>query len=83
MWGMFLLLSFVFAGAIGLQRGRKGIIWAAITILGALLTFAFVSVVIGFLEIEGYSKTSGFVFTFGVGVAGLVLFGWGVTKLRR
>jgi hypothetical protein len=83
LWRMFLLLSFVFAGAIGLQRGRKGLIWAGITILGAALTYAFVSVVLGFLELEGYSKSITFVYTVGVGVAGLALFGWGVTKLRR
>ena len=35
LWGMFLLLSFVFAGAIGLQRGKKGVKWATITVLGA------------------------------------------------
>jgi hypothetical protein len=82
LWGMFLLLSFVFAGAIGLQRGRKGIKWAGITVLGAGMTYAFVCVVLGFLELDGYSKSISFVYTLGIGVAGLVLFGWGVTKLR-
>lgn len=83
MWGMFLLLSFVFAGAIGLQRGRNGIKWAVITVLGAALTYAFVCVVLGVIELEDYLKSMSFVFTVGVGVAGLFLFGWGVSKLRR
>jgi len=83
LWGMFLLLSFVFAGAIGLQRGKKGVKWATITVLGAAMTYALVCVVLGVLELENYLKSMSFVFTLGVGVAGLVLFGWGVTKLRR
>ncbi len=83
LWGMFLLLSFVFAGTIGLQQGKKGIRWAAITVLGALMTYAFVCVILGVLELEDYLKSTSFVFTIGVGVAGLFLFGWGVTKLRR
>lgn len=82
-WFMFMLLAVVLAGGIALQRGRRGLGWAALPLLGAALTIAFVSVVIGFLEQEGYSKSIGFVFTMGIGVAGLIIFGAGVTKLRR
>ena len=83
LWFMFLLLAVVFAGGIVLQRRRRGVPWAILPPLGAGLTFAFVSVVIGFLEQEDYSKSIGFVFTMGIGVAGLFIFGAGVTKLRR
>lgn len=83
LWFMFMLLAVVLAGGIVLQRKRRGIGWAALTLIGAGLTFAFVSVVVGFLEMEDYSKSIGFVFTVGVGVAGLFLFGAGVTRLRR
>lgn len=83
LWFMFLLLAVVFAGGIVLQRRRRGVPWAILTVTGASMTLAFVSVVLGFLETEDYSKSMGFVFTLGIGVAGLFLFGAGVRKLRR
>ena len=82
-WLMLLLLAVVLSGGIFLQRGRRGLGWAVLPVLGAALTLAFVSVVIGFLEKEDYSKSIEFVFTMGIGVGGLFIFGAGVTKLRR
>jgi hypothetical protein len=82
LWGCLLLTSLI-AGGILCKRQRASGVWrAAGMMLGALLTFGFVSGLIGLYEITDYIRTIQFWISMSVGLGGVLLFSRGVRHLK-
>ncbi len=78
-----LMLGTVVVAAFLVYRKRwPGAGWGLVTILGGLLTFAFVSAVVGLYEVPSYYTQSAFYVSLGIGVVGAGLVGGGVSRLR-
>ena len=82
-WFGLLIASIVVAILIISKRGAAGVGWASCTILGALLSWAWPSAVIGLYEIDDYASSAGFMISLAIGVVGIAMFGIGCLDLRR
>lgn len=65
------------------KKGWRGLGHATATILGALLSWAFISAYIGAVEIPGYTGTVAFAVSLLLGAAGLALLAASCLKLRK
>ena len=83
LWCALLVAALVVAGLLMARRGLAGAGWGAVTLLGGFLTWAFVSAVIGLLELTAYHTRPAFSISLGIGTLGVVLFGLGCCRLRR
>jgi hypothetical protein len=83
LWCALLVAALVVAGLLMARRGLAGAGWGAVTLLGGLLTWAFVSAVIGLQELTAYCTRPAFFISLGVGTLGVFLFGLGCCRLRR
>jgi uncharacterized membrane protein len=80
----FLLAATLMVGGLHILKARRsGILPAALMILGALLTGAFVSAIIGLYELSGYVRTARFAASIAVGCCGLALLTTGLCRLTR
>ena len=82
LWFVAVAAAFVVAGGLVVKQGGRGVVWGLVTVVGALLMFAFVSAVTGLYEIPNSLTHTGFLISVGVGVLGAGLFGAGCLKLR-
>lgn len=83
LWLAVLAASCVVAGLLLARHGWRKAGWGAVTVLGALLMWAWVSAVIGVLELTNYPTHAGFFISCGMGALGVALFGMGCRRLRR
>ena len=82
LWSALVLASLIVAGIHLARRQYHGIRHALGAVIGALLTWAFVSAYAGACEITGYIGSMAFTISIAVGMAGIVLFVLGCRALR-
>ena len=78
-----MVASFVVTGILIARNGLTGAGWGVVTIVGGILTWAFVSAVIGLFELTAYQTHPAFFISLGIGTLGVLFFGLGCFRLRR
>ena len=83
-WLALMVASVIVAGFALWRKGLPGIAWGATAILGALLSFGFVSAVVGMYEVTVWSVSSPhFLGSIAIGTLGLTCFVIGCLGTRR
>ena len=82
-WFAVMGASLIVAGVLTVRKAFKGFLWGLAGIFGGLLTWAFVSAVIGLYEMPPYYRQPGFYFSLVIGAIGVALFGLACAQLRR
>jgi|GEM_PF-2900212 len=79
-WFGVLLLAIAGAVMVCVRQRFKGVLAGGLMVVGGLLTFGFVSGIIGLYELDGYAGTAGFWLSMLIGLAGMGLFGFGIKR---
>ena len=83
-WQALIVASVIVAGFALWRKGLAGIAWGATAVLGALLSYGFVSAVVGMYEDTDWSVSSpGFLGAIAIGTLGLACFVIGCLGTRR
>ena len=73
-WQALMVASVIVAGFALWRKGLPGIAWGATAILGALLSYGFVSAVVGLYETAWSVSSPGFLGAITIGILGLACF---------
>lgn len=82
MWFAVMGASLVVAVLLTVRKALRGFLWGVAGIFGGLLTWAFVSAIIGLYEMPPYYRQPGFYVSLAIGAMGVGLFGLACARLR-